>query len=64
MDFVSDQLYNGKRFQALTMPDTFNRESPAIYVDISIKGEQVCDELEKLKAARGRPQRIKVDNGP
>ena len=46
------------------MLDTFSRESLAIYVDKSIKGEQVCDELEKLKAARGLPQRIKVDNGP
>jgi len=64
MDFVSDQLYNGKRFRALAVLDTFSRESLAIYVDKSIKGEQVCDELEKLKAARGLPQRIKVDNGP
>jgi putative transposase len=64
MDFVSDQLYNGKRFRALTVLDTFSRESLAIYVDKSIKGEQVCEELEKIKAARGLPQRIKVDNGP
>ena len=64
MDFVSDQLYNGKRFRALTVLDTFSRESLAIYVDKSIKGEQVCQELEKIKAARGLPQRIKVDNGP
>ena len=33
-------------------------------MDKSIKGEQVCDELEKIKATRGLPQRIKVDNGP
>jgi len=33
-------------------------------VDKSIKGEQVCDELEKIKAARELPQRIKADNGP
>ncbi len=46
------------------MLDAFSRESLAIYVDKSINGEQVCDELEKLKAARGLPQRIKVDNGP
>ena len=40
------QLCNGKRFRALTVLDTFSRESLAIYVDKSIKGEQVCDELE------------------
>jgi len=64
MDFVSDQLYNGKRFRALTVLDTFSRENLAIYVDKSIKGEQVCEELEKINAARGLPQWIKVDNGP
>jgi putative transposase len=64
MDFVSDQLYNGKQFRALTVLDTFSRESLAIYVDKSIKGEQVCEALEEIKAARGLPRRIKVDNGP
>ena len=33
-------------------------------MDKSIKGEQFCEELEKIKAARRLPQRIKVDNGP
>ena len=64
MGFVSGRLYNGKRFRALTVLDTFSRESLAIYMDKSIKGEQVCVELEKLKAARRLPQRIKVDNKP
>jgi hypothetical protein len=31
----------------------FSRESFAIWVDKSIKGEQVCGALEKIKAARG-----------
>ncbi len=41
MDFVSDQLYNGKRFRALTVLDTFSREVYFIYVDKSIKGRLV-----------------------
>ena len=49
MDFVSDQLYNGKRFRALTVLDTFSRESLVIYVDKSTRDEQVCEELEKTK---------------
>ena len=64
MDFVSDQLYNGKRFWVLTVLDAFSRECLAIYMDESINGESVRDELEKLKAARRLPRRIKVDNGP
>jgi len=49
-----------KRFRALTVPDPFSRESPAIYVDQSIGGEQVCDVLGKINLSK----RIKVDNGP
>lgn len=64
MDFVSDQLYNGKRFRALTLIDTYSRECLAIYADKVIKGEMVVDVLEKVKATRGLPKKIKVDNGP
>lgn len=64
MDFVSDQLYNGKKFRSLTLIDTYTRECLAIHSDKSIKGEQVADVLDGLKQTRGLPQRIKVDNGP
>jgi len=64
MDFVSDQLFNGKRFRALTILDIYSRECLAIYADKSIKGEMVADVLEKLKDSRGLPLKIKVDNGP
>jgi hypothetical protein len=39
MDFVSDQLYNGKLLRALTVLGTFSRESLVIYMDKTIKGE-------------------------
>ena len=64
MDFVSDQLYNGKRFRALTLLDMFSRECLDIHVDKSITGEAVAGVLDRLKARRGLPKRIKVDNGP
>jgi len=64
MDFVSDQLYNGKRFRALTILDMYSRESLDIFADKSIKGETVAYVLDELKEKRGLPKRIKVDNGP
>lgn len=64
MDFVSDQLYNGKRIRALTVLDVFSRECLAIHVDKAITGEKVSLVLNGLKEARGLPKRIKVDNGP
>jgi putative transposase len=64
MDFVSDQLYNGKRFRTLALIDLCSRECLALYADKSITGEAVAGVLDSLKYTRGLPKRIKVDNGP
>ena len=64
MDFVSDQLYNGKRFRVFTLIDTYSRECLATFVEKSIKGEQVADVLNGVKKLSGLPAKIKVDNGP
>jgi putative transposase len=64
MDFVSDQLYDGKRFRALTLIDLFTRECLATYADKAIKGEGVCAILKHVSKERGYPRNIKVDNGP
>ena len=65
MDFVSDNLFNGRRIRALTVVDNFSRACLAIYVDRSIKGSDVVNELERLRLFKGRrPQRIQVDQGP
>ena len=36
MDFVSDQLSDGRKFRSLTIVDDCSRESPAIEVDTSL----------------------------
>ena len=64
MDFVSDALFDGRRFRALTVMDTYSRECLAIHVDQGIKGEQVAQLMNELKTLRGKPGRIQVDNGP
>lgn len=64
MDFVSDALFNGKRFRALTVVDLFTRECLAIEVDQGIKGEHVASVVERLIQQRGAPHSIRVDNGP
>jgi putative transposase len=63
MDFVSDALFNGRRFRALTIVDNFSRECPAIEVGQGIRGDQVVELLEYLKLVRGLPETICVDNG-
>ena len=43
MDFVSDQLYDGRKLRALTLIDAYTRECLAIWVDQGIRGEHVVN---------------------
>lgn len=63
MDFMADQLVDGRRFRVLTIVDNFTRESLGLYAAQSIKGDDVVGVLDKIIAHRGKPQRIQVDNG-
>lgn len=64
MDFISNQLYNGGRFRALTIIDLYSLECLVVYPDIGITGDKVTDVLSSIQSKRGLPARIKVDNGP
>ena len=48
MDFVSDQLFNGKWFRTLTVIDVFTRECLCTHIGQSIKGTDVVQALERL----------------
>ena len=64
MDFVADQLFDGRKFRALTLVDNYSRECVAIQVGQSLKGTDVVAVLERLKTKNGIvPERIQVDNG-
>jgi len=64
MDFMSDQLYDGRRIRLLTLVDNFTRESLAIEVARRIDGQRVVEVLMWLNSNRALPKRIRVDNGP
>jgi len=65
MDFVSDNLFNGRRIRALTIVDNFSRECMAIYVGQAIRGEEGVSVLEQLRVMENRqPKSIRIDNGP
>ena len=64
MDFVSDQLFDGRRFRALTVVDNYSRKCLAIFPEKSIKGTNVVEVMEQIHQKEGSlPQRIQVDNG-
>lgn len=64
MDFVSDALFDGKKFRCLTVVDNCSRECLAICVGQSLKGGDVVEVLNQIKMIRGiAPRRIQTDNG-
>jgi len=64
MDFVADQLFDGRKIRALTVVDNFSRQCVAIHVGQSLKGEDVVAVMDSLRLQNnGVPKRIQVDNG-
>ena len=64
MDFLSDELYDGRRIRILTLVDNHTRESLAIGAGQRIRGSDVVKMLEEVCELRGHPKVIQVDNGP
>jgi len=65
MDFVSDALFDGRKFRALTVVDNYTRECLAIEVAQSLTGDDVVRVLTNIaKERRQYPLRIQTDNGP
>lgn len=64
MDFMHDQLQNGRCIRLLNIIDDFNREALGIEIDFSLPAERVVRTLEQIIEWRGYPKEIRCDNGP
>lgn len=64
MDFMHDQLQDGRSFRLLNVIDDFNREALGIEVDFSLPLERVIRALNQIIEWRGKPKAIRCDNGP
>ena len=64
MDFMHDQLSDGRSIRLFNVIDDFNREGLGIEVDFSLPSERVIRSLDQIIEWRGRPQMIRCDNGP
>ncbi len=64
MDFMHDQLSDGRSFRLFNVIDDFNREGLGIEVDFSLPSLRVIRSLNQIIEWRGKPQRIRCDNGP
>jgi transposase InsO family protein len=63
LDFVHDQMANGRRFRVLNIKDDVTLECLAAIPDTSISSHRVARELTTLITSRGKPQMIVSDNG-
>lgn len=63
MDFVADQLANGRRFRVLNVKDDYSKELIGQLVEYSISGVLVSRFLTQLIEARRAPDQITCDNG-
>ena len=64
LDFVSDQISDGRRFRILAVVDDCTRECLGLVADTSISGLRVARELDSIIRQRGRrPDTIVSDNG-
>ena len=58
LDFVHDQMADGRRLRILAVVDDYTHECLALVADTSISGIRVVGELDKIVAVRGRPRGI------
>ena len=61
---MSDSLTCGRRFRTLNIIDDHNREALNIEIDTSLPTRRVIRSLRQVIEERGKPDRIRVDNGP
>ena len=64
MDFMHDQLSDGRSIRLFNLIDDFNREALAIDADFSLPALRVIRSLEQVIDWRGQPAVIRCDNGP
>ena len=63
MDFMSDQLADGRRFRVLTVLDVYTRECLALVAGQSFRGSDVAEILSRMVEERETPEYIHCDNG-
>lgn len=64
IDFMNDSLWNGRKFRTFNVIDDFTREALAIEIGYSLPTAQVIRTLTQIIEQRGKPVRLRMDNGP
>ena len=63
MDFMHDQLEDGRTFRLFNVIDDYKREAIAMEAGLSLPAERVIRELEQMISWREKPQVFSCDDG-
>ena len=64
VDFMSDTLFDGRRFRTFNVLDDFNREALAIEIDLNLPAMRIIRVLDHVAEQRGYPHKLRCDNDP
>lgn len=64
MDFMHDDLTDGRGFRLFNVIDDYNLEALTVEVDFSLPAQRVIRSLNQLIGYRGKPDQVRCDNGP
>jgi len=64
MDFMSDNLEDGRTLRTFNVLDDYNRQGLGIEVDLSLPSARVIRSLDQIIEWRGKPAALRCDNGP
>ena len=62
--FMHDQLHDGRSIRLFNAIDDFNLEALAIDIDFSMPAARVVRSLDQVIEWRGKPLKLRCDNGP
>lgn len=62
MDFMADQLADGRSVRTLNVLDDVNHKGPGIKMDFSLTALRVMRSLNPIIECRGKPATIQVEN--
>lgn len=63
MDFMHDQLADGRSIRVLNVIDDFNRGALGFEIEFSLPSERAIRTLKQIIGWRGKPSAIRCDNG-
>lgn len=63
-DFMSDALWDGRRFRTFNVVDDYSREALGVEIDTNLPAPRVVRVLDRLAEVRGVPAQLRLDNGP